>query len=222
LCSLSPDALRSLDEISTPIPYPKGAVLFVEGQEPRGVFIICSGRVKLSVCSEEGNAVIMRIADPGDVVGLPGTISGKPYELTAEVLQPAQVNFIARNLFLRFVSQYGEAALAVTRLLSEICQHTYQEVRSLGFGRSASQRLARFLLDWSGRSRQVQSSGHVTLTLTHEEIAQIISTSRETVTRLFALLKRAKIAQRRGSSLLISDPDALESMAEHPLCEVIR
>jgi CRP/FNR family transcriptional regulator len=222
LCNLSPEALRSLDEITTPIPYPKGAVLFVEGQEPRGVFIICSGRVKLSVCSEDGNAVIMRIADPGDVVGLPGTISGKPYELTAEVLEPAQVNFIARELFLRFLSQYGEVAVAVTKLLSEICQHTYQEVRSLGLGRSASQRFARFLLDWSARPQQVQSSGHVTLTLTHEEIAQIIGTSRETVTRLFAVLKRGKIIQRRGSSLMISDRDGLESMAENPLREVIR
>jgi CRP/FNR family transcriptional regulator, cyclic AMP receptor protein len=222
LCDLSADALRTLDEITTPITYPKGAVLFVEGQESRGVFILCSGRVKLSVCSEDGNAVILRISDPGDVVGLPGTISGKPYELTAEVLEPAQVNFIARDLFLRFLSLYGEVAVAVTKLLSEICHDTYQEVRSLGLGRSASQRLAGFLLDWSSRPQQVQSKGNITLTLTHEEIAQIIGASRETVTRLFTLLKRARIIQRKGSSLTICDRDALESMAHNPLREVIQ
>ena len=58
LCNLSADALRALDEITTPIRYPKGAVLFVEGQQARGVYILCSGRVKLSVCSEDGNTII--------------------------------------------------------------------------------------------------------------------------------------------------------------------
>jgi CRP/FNR family transcriptional regulator len=222
LCNLSPDALNALDEITTPMAYPKGAVLFVEGQRARGVYILCFGRVKLFVCSADGNTIILRISDPGDVVGLPATISGKPYELTAEVLEPAQVNFIPRDLFLRFLSRYGEVALAVAKLLSEICHQTYQEVRSLGLGRSASQKLARFLLDWSARPGQAQSNGHVTLTLTQEEIAQSIGTSRETVTRLFTMLKRAKLIQRKGSSLTICDRDALATMAENPLREVIR
>jgi CRP/FNR family transcriptional regulator len=222
LCNLSPDALRALDEITTPITYPKGAVLFVEGQPARGVYILCCGRVKLTVCSEDGNTIILRISDPGDVVGLPGTISGTPYELTAEVLEPAQVNFIARDLFLRFLSSHGEVAVAVAKLLSEICHRTYHEVRSLGLGRSASQKLSRFLLDWSARPRQAPTNGQVTLTLTQEEIAQSIGTSRETVTRLFTMLKHAKIIQRKGSSLTICDRDALASMAENPLREVIR
>jgi len=222
LCNLSTDALRALDEITTPITYPKGAVLFVEGQPARGVYILCSGRVKLSVCSEDGNTIILRIAEPGDVAGLPGTISGMPYDLTAEVLEPAQVNFIPRDLFLRFLSNYGEVAVAVAKVLSEICHHTYHEVRSLGLGRTASQKLARFLLDWSARPRKLPSNGHIPLTLTHEEIAQTIGTSRETVTRLFTMLKRAQIIQVKGSSLTICDQDALESMAHNPLRDVIR
>jgi CRP/FNR family transcriptional regulator len=222
LCNLSPDALRELDEITTPMTYPKGAVLFVEGQRARGVYILCFGRVKLFVCSADGNTIILRISEPGDVVGLPASISGNPYELTAEVLEPAQVNFIPRDLFLRFLSRHGEVALAVAKLLSEICHQTYQEVRALGLGRSASQKLARFLLDWSARPRQTHSNGHTTLALTQEEIAQSIGTSRETVTRLFTMLKRAKIIQRKGSSLTICDRDALATMAENPLREVIR
>lgn len=222
LCNLSGDALRALDEITTPIPYPKGAVLFVEGQPARGVYVVCSGRVKLSVCSEDGNTIILRISDPGDVVGLPGTISGMSYDLTAEVLEPGQVNFIPRDPFLRFLSGHGEVAVAVAKLLSEICHHTYREVRSLGLGRTASQKLSRFLLDWSARPRQLASNGHIPLTLTHEEIAQTIGTSRETVTRLFTMLKRAQVIRLKGSSLRICDRDALESMAHNPLREVIR
>lgn len=222
LCNLSDVGLRALDEITTPITYPKGAVLFVEGQQARGVYVVCSGRIKLSVGSADGNTVILRISDPGDVVGLPGTISGTPYDLTAEVLEPAQVNFIPRDQFLGFLSQHAEAAVAVSRVLSEICHRTYQEVRALGLGRTASQKLSRFLLDWAANSRRVAASAHIPLTLTHEEIAQTIGTSRETVTRLFSMLKRSQVVQVKGSSLTIRDRDALESMANNPLREVIR
>jgi CRP/FNR family transcriptional regulator, cyclic AMP receptor protein len=83
-CNLSPAALERLDAISSVASYPAGALLFVEGQEPRGVFVICSGRVKLTGGSARGKSLIFRIADAGEIVGLPGTLSEKPYELTAE------------------------------------------------------------------------------------------------------------------------------------------
>jgi CRP/FNR family transcriptional regulator len=222
LCNLSPDTLRTLDEITTPITYPRGAVLFVEGQQARGVYVLCSGRVKLSVCSEDGNTIILRISDPGDVLGLPGTISSTQYDLTAEVLEPAQVNSIPRDLFMRFLSHHGEAAVAAAKVLSVMCHHIYHEVRSLGLGRTASQKLCQFLLDWSDRPRKFPTHGHIPLPLTHEEIAQTIGTSRETVTRLFGMLKRAQVVQVKGSSLTICDRDALESMAHNPLRDVIR
>src|SRR5262245_36067351 len=92
LCDISPGALRALDSITSTAVYPKGAVLFTEGQEPRGVFVLCSGRVKLSASSAEGKTMIFRIANPGEVVGIPGSISGRPYEVTAEMLEPGQAN----------------------------------------------------------------------------------------------------------------------------------
>jgi len=101
-CDLSQPALAALDAISSPVTYPKDAILFVEGQQSRGVFVLCHGRVKLSTNSADGKSIIVRIADAGEVVGLPGTLSGKPYELTAEVLEPLQANFIPRDAFLSF------------------------------------------------------------------------------------------------------------------------
>ena len=96
-CNLPQRTIEGLDAISSSATYPKGAVLFVEGQAPRGVFVLCNGRVKLSASSTDGKSLILRIADPGEVVGLPGTISGKPYEATAEALEPIQANFIPRE-----------------------------------------------------------------------------------------------------------------------------
>jgi CRP/FNR family transcriptional regulator len=212
-CDLPDDALHALDGITTPTTYPKGAVLFVEGQSPRGVFAICSGRAKLSASSADGKTIILRIAGPGEVVGLPAAISGEPYELAAEILEPTQVNFIPRDAFLRFLTEYGQVSLRVAQLLANTCHQTYKEVRSVGLSRSSSQKLARFLLDWSVRRPLVASNGGVALTLTHEEIAQTIGTARETVTRLLTELRSRRLIQLKGTSLIISDRKALELLA---------
>ncbi len=76
-------------------------MLFVEGQSPRGVFILCSGKVKLSTSSADGKTLILRISEIGEVLGLAAVVSGKAYQATAEVLEPTQANFISRNEFLR-------------------------------------------------------------------------------------------------------------------------
>lgn len=218
-CDLSQKALEGLDSIASPATYPKGAILFVEGQEPRGVFVVCSGRVKLSAGSASGKALILRIAEAGQVVGLPGTISGKPYEATAEALEPIQATFIPREQFLQFLREHGEAALRVAEVLSSIYQATYQEVRYLGLSGSAAGKLARFLLD-IGEAHGIAENGNVragskiTMTLTHEEIAEMIGASRETVTRLFANFKRRELIEVRGSALLIKDKSGLEKLFE--------
>jgi CRP/FNR family cyclic AMP-dependent transcriptional regulator len=211
-CDLSPAALEGLDAISSSATYPKGALLFVEGQDPRGVFVLCNGRVKLSASSADGKSVILRIAESGEVVGLPGSISGKPYEVSAEALEPIQANFIPRESFLQFLRQHGEAALRVAEILSDIYHATYQEVRYLGLSGSATEKLARFLLDLASVEGTDKGTLRATLTLTHEEIAEMIGLSRETVSRLFANFKRKKLIEVHGSALVITDKAGLEKV----------
>ncbi len=213
-CDLSRPALEGLDAISSSATYPKGALLFVEGQDPRGVFVICNGRVKLFASSADGKSVIVRIAESGEVVGLPGSISGKPYEMSAEALEPIQANFIPREPFLQFLKKHGEAALRVAEILSDICHATYQEVRYLGLSGSATEKLARFLLDLTSVNGTDKSTLRATLTLTHEEIAEMIGLSRETVSRLFANFKRKKLIEVHGSSLVITNKAGLEKVFE--------
>lgn len=211
-CNLPQPALEGLDAISSSATYPKGAILFVEGQEPRGVFVVCNGRIKLSAGSADGKSLILRIAEPGEVVGLPGTISGKPYEVTAEALEPIQANFIPRDSFLQFLREHGEVALRVAEILSDIYHSTYQEVRYLGLSGSAAEKLARFLLDLTAARKQNNGPIRVPLTLTHEEIAEMIGASRETVTRLFASFKRKRLIEVHGSTLVITDKAGLEQL----------
>jgi CRP/FNR family transcriptional regulator, cyclic AMP receptor protein len=213
-CNLPTDALAGLDAISSSATYPKGAILFVEGQEPRGVFILCTGRVKLYGAAANGKSVIFRIADAGEIIGLPSTLSDKPYEVTAEVLEPTQANFIRRDAFLGFLRQHGDAALKVAEMLSQIYYATCQEIRYLGLAASAMEKFARFLLDLKPPKGAVENHGpeRRTLTLTHEEIAEMIGTSRETVSRLITGFKRKHLIELHGSSLLLTNKKAIEEL----------
>jgi CRP/FNR family cyclic AMP-dependent transcriptional regulator len=211
-CNLPQPAVERLSAITSPSSYPKGATLFVEGQAARGVFILCSGRVKLSTTSADGRSLIVRIADPGEVLGLPATVTEKPYELTADVIEPSQVNFIARADFLTFIQEYGEAALRVAQQLGETYHSAISEMRTIGLSHSVGEKLARFLLDLSAGHEVGKSEARLTVTLTHEEIAQIIGSSRETVTRLFSEFKRKRLLEVRGSALIIKSKACLESL----------
>jgi len=213
-CNLPPAALKKLAEITSAASYPKGATLFVEGQNPRGVFIVCTGRVKLSTSSADGKTLILRVADPGEVLGLAESLSGKAYQATADVLDPAQANFIAREEFLRFLRDHGEAALRVAQQLSEDYHAALSEMRTIGLSHSAAEKFARFLLDWSEGREEENGMIRLKLTLTHEEIAQMIGASRETVTRLFADFKKRQLLEVKGSTVVIRNRANLEGLSQ--------
>jgi CRP/FNR family transcriptional regulator, cyclic AMP receptor protein len=215
-CDLGASALQSFEAIKYATAYPKGAVLFVEGQSPRGIFVLCKGRVKLSISSSDGKTLILKIAEAGEVLGLSAAVSGKPYELTAETIDPCQVNFIKREDFLRFLREHADACFRVAEQLSDKYNSACHEIRALGLSHSAAEKLAKLLLEWSSKHGEVQKQEpRLKLALTHEEIAQMIGTSRETVTRLFAELKKKQILHAKGSTLLIRNKAALKQIASN-------
>jgi CRP/FNR family transcriptional regulator len=213
---MPPATLQNFEGIKFSTAYPQGAVLFVEGQMPRGIFVICKGSVKLSINSPGGRTMIVKLAEPGEVLGLSATISGKPYEVTAETIDPCQINFVKRDDFLRFLKEDVDACFKVAEQLGEKYHNACKEVRSLGLSHSAAEKLASLLLEWSSKNGAAgKPEGRLTLRLTHEEIAQMIGTSRETVTRLFADLKKRQILQSKGSTLVIRNSGALRDIASH-------
>lgn len=212
-CNMSTPTVGALDAVKFTGLYPKGSLLFVEGEEPRGIFILCSGRAKLTTSSTEGKTLIVKIAEPGEVLGASATILNKPYEVSAETIEPSQLNFIKRDDFMKFLGAHAEACLHTAQQLSEKYHSAQREIRSLGLSQTTSEKLARLLLDWSIKSGEETTKGwRIKVLLTHEEIAQMIGTTRETVTRLLSDFKRRKVIDVKGSSLFITNKAALENM----------
>lgn len=212
-CDMSPEAMKTLDAMKFTSVYPKGSVLFVDGEEPRGVFILCSGRAKLTTSSSEGRTLIVKIAEPGEVLGASATILGTPYEVSAETLEPSQLNFIKREDFMRFLSMHPEACLHTAQQLSEKYQAAQREIRSLGLAQSTSEKLGKLLLQWCTLHGESTPRGiRLKVLLTHEEVAQMIGTTRETVTRLLSSFKRKKLISVKGASFFVLEKSQLQAM----------
>ncbi len=137
------EALQAFNAIKTRSVYQKGTLLYSEGKSPKGIFLLCEGRAKLTICSEQGKRLMLRIAGPGEVLGLGATLSGTPYEVTAELLDTSQVVFVRRKELLTFLRDHQDACMTIVQMLSQDLHGAYERVRSIGLTRTRRPRTIR-------------------------------------------------------------------------------
>lgn len=191
--------------------YPKGSTIFVEGQTLDGIYVLCSGRVKLTVCSKDGKLIILHIAEPGEILGLSAAISDSIYTATAEAVEQCRVNYVRRNDFLRFLENNPQACLNAVRQLSQNYQSACFRIGALGLSATVADKLATLFLGWCDVSEEDADGIHFKIYYTHEELAQMIGTSRETVTRLLKSFRDRKLIKRKGSKFIVPDRKKLEA-----------
>jgi CRP/FNR family transcriptional regulator, cyclic AMP receptor protein len=131
-CDMPTDALQAFNAIKTRSVQSKGTLLYAEGKSPKGIYLLCEGRAKLTICSEQGKRLMLRIAGPGEVLGLGATLSSTPYEVTAELLDTSQVVFVRRKDLLTFLSTHPDACMTIVQMLSQDLHGAYERVRSVG------------------------------------------------------------------------------------------
>jgi CRP/FNR family transcriptional regulator, cyclic AMP receptor protein len=215
-CDLSHEALLQLQNIKATSVYPKGALLCLEGQPPRGVFVLCTGRAKLSTTSSEGKSMILRIAGPGEVLGLTAAVSDTPYEATVETMEPTQANFISQSDFIQFLQNYPDVGLRVAKQLTHNCKCAYDEIRSLGLSNSVPEKLAKLVLKWAEHPLDLTvkkpNETAIRVTLTQEEIAQLVGTSRETVSRVLSTFRKKGWLRIKGATWTIMNKPGLQGL----------
>jgi CRP/FNR family transcriptional regulator, cyclic AMP receptor protein len=133
-------------------------------------------------------------------------------ELTVETMQPSRLNFVNREDFLRFLKGHNDAALHAAQHISRDCQDAYDVVRSIGMSNSVSGRVAKFLLASATDGRVTNGVISARLVLTHEDIAQLTGTCRETITRILAAFRKKHIIELKHSTLTIHNKPALERL----------
>jgi len=209
-CQFSPAAVTEFDALKFTSIYPKRSLLFLEGQDPRGIFLLCAGEVKLSISSSQGKSLVLRVAKAGDVLGLMAVLSGGPYEATAETLGPCQVAFVRREAFLWFVAMHPESSQNLVRKMTSQYGEVCEQLRTVGLSPTPQIKLARLLLAWPVASGQTNEGGKFKLPLTHEQMAEFIGASRETVTRTLREFRTRNLVSKRGSELTMLNRIGLE------------
>jgi len=208
-------AIPGIDRISRSRIYPRGAVVFHEGNIARGVYVLSSGRAKVSISSADGKKLIIRVAKSGDVLGLYAGLTGRPLEATAEMVEGGRVDFVSRTDLLNLMGRQQAFSSDLVEMFSRQFSEFVDNTRMLLLSESALEKLARLIVRWGRDFGERTTEGvRVQILLTQEEIAQIIGASRETVTRLFSALKRDKIIRVKRDALWIRDSDALASLAQ--------
>lgn len=207
--------IPGIDRVSLSRIYPRGAAVFHEGEEARGIYVLSSGRAKVSISSADGRKLIIRIATGGDVLGLYAGLTGRPFEATAEMVEGGRVDFISRPDLLNLLGRQQTFGIDLVEMFSRQFSDFVDHTRMLALSESALEKLARLILRWGRDFGERTSEGvQVRIVLTQEEIAQIIGASRETVTRLLSVLKRDQIIRVKRHALWIRDREALASLAQ--------
>ncbi|MFI5073103.1 MAG: Crp/Fnr family transcriptional regulator [Terriglobales bacterium] len=212
-CHLSEDAMAFMESVSISTECPRGATFFRQGDRCDAVYILCRGRVKLTTTSSEGRTMILRVVDAGYVLGLSAILSEGVHEVTVEALEPCQVRVINRRPLMEMLEKYGEASVGAARALAQECCSGFNEVRRIALPPSPAGRVARLLLDWTAEKSNSHCTNGVALPLTHEEIASMTSTSRETVTRTLSRFRRDNLITFKGVLLTVMQPEVLEHLS---------
>lgn len=200
-------AIHSSNLSNLSLVHPRGKILFAEGEPARGIFILRTGRAAASISSSEGRVVTLRIAQAGEVLGLNCVLRNASYNTTVKTIESCRTEFIPRKELITLIETSQSGAQAIAQLLSREVAELTNRVRLLLLPQTANARLAKLLLEWSEHSPQI------TKCFTHEEIAHMICSSRETVTRVLATLNRRRIIRVTADSILISDSAALQKIA---------
>ena len=135
-CDMPVNSLRDFEEIKLSGSYRRNAILFSEGRPVRGIYLLCDGRAKLSICAGVGKRLTLRVAGPGEVLGLGAALSNTQYEITAELLDASQVVFVRRKELMKFLREHPSVCMQVVRMLSQDLHGAYERVRSIGMIRT--------------------------------------------------------------------------------------
>ena len=211
-CNLPNNVLADLGMLKREIRRDGGTVLYSQGEKSAGLYILCQGRVKLSRISSQGKTAILQICEPGDLLGASEVLANCPYMATAQVQEDSVLAYVARENFLQMMGRHAIVGLRTSEHLSTECLRAFSDLSLLRIPSSALQKLSRLLLRWSSANgdKRVQE---IPMIYTHAELAQLIGTSRETVTRLLNKLEDDEVIRVGGGIGRVLDLEKLRLMA---------
>ena len=212
-CSLGSTVLADLELATSTISLPAQATLFRQGEDARCLYLICSGYLKLTTGRLDDRQMIVRVAGPGSMLGLYAVLSHGLYEVSAESLTPAQLRPVERDRFLSFLRSHKEAQMRAVQCICQEYRFALQDACRIALSETVATRLARLLLELGHQIGEHAPTGEYRfpLLLTHEEMASMTCTTRETVTRTLGQFRKDGWISIEDSLVTVHHPEKLET-----------
>jgi CRP/FNR family transcriptional regulator len=213
-CSLASSVLADLELATGTISLPAQTALFGQGEDARCLYLICSGFLKLTAGRMDDRQMIVRIAGPGSMLGLYAVLSHGVYEVSAESLTSAQLRPVERDRFLSFLRTHKEAQMRAVQCICQEYRFALQDACRIALAETVAARLGRLLLELSQQIGEHGNGGafRFPLLLTHEEMASMTCTTRETVTRTLGQFRKEGWISIEDSLLTVHQPERLQSL----------
>jgi CRP/FNR family transcriptional regulator len=208
---LPDDQIAAIKRIAREKPVNKGEIIFSEGDEGQGFFVVAEGRVKIYKMSPEGKEQILHILGRGQPFGEVSVFAGQKFPANAQALDSGRVLFFPRVAIMDLIAANPSLALNMLAVMSKKLRQFAVQIESLSL-KEMPARLASYLIYLA---QEQQSEEAVTLKISKGQLASILGTIPETLSRVFAKLSGQNLIRVRGKTITLLDRSGLEDLAKH-------
>lgn len=208
---LSEEELQAIAKLARVRNYKKNMLVFMEGEPGEALYFIVSGKVKISKATPDGREQILHILQPGDVFAEVVLIDRGPYPATAEIIETGQIGMLMNDDVENLLRSNAEIALKLLRLVSKRLRLAQMQIRDLAL-KDTYGRLAGMLLMLAKEHGEAAAAGvKIDLPLSRQELANLIGTTRETVTRVLGDFKKYKCIDLDKQAIIIINEEKLRT-----------
>lgn len=204
--TLGAEEIKRMEKDLLECSFGKGELLFLEGEPCQGLYAVRSGQIRIFKSSSEGREQVLLIAKPGDTFNDVPVFDGGPNPASASALEPSTVCIVPKETVLSLVADCP-SALTIIRLFAARLRHLTLLVEDLSF-RHVVSRLAKTLLELA----VVEGGPSPVPRLTQDEMAAMVGTIRDVISRALRALEKAGAIRIEGRRILVVDPEKLRGM----------
>jgi CRP/FNR family transcriptional regulator len=209
---LEADGLEALESIARERSFGRGELIFSEGEEADGFYVVAEGQVKVFKLSPEGKEHILHIFGPGEPFGEVPVFTGRSFPASAEAIRKSRLIFFPRSAFVDLISQTPSLALNLLGVLAMRLRQFTVQIENLSL-KEVPGRLAAYLIY---RAEEEANGGdEISLPVSKRQLAGLLGTIPETLSRIFAKMSDNGLIEVEGSTIRILDAEGLADLAEY-------
>jgi CRP/FNR family transcriptional regulator len=210
---LSEAELCQVQAIAVSKRYAKGQLIFTEGREATGFYVVVSGKVKLYKISPEGKEQILHLVSPGETFAEAVMFSGGRYPATAEAIGDCELIYFPKGSFLQLIKQNPQLSLNMLATMAQLLRRFNRLVEKLSL-RDVASRLAQYLVERAYQSgRQTEAGVELELDTSKGQLAAKLGTVSETLSRTLRKFREARIVRVEGNKITVLDLPSLKEVA---------